>query len=78
MSQYRPDAHSAPTTADLIGLRVGDIITTDHDIRHPLEVTVEGVPKFKASPGAIKGQKAFQVTDRIEDKKPQSPDERVA
>src|SRR3954469_3779190 len=35
-------AESKITTSDLIGLRVGDIITTDKDIRGSLEVDVEG------------------------------------
>ena len=30
------------TTSELIGLRVGDIITTDKDIRSPLEIAVPG------------------------------------
>lgn len=54
-------AETRITTADLIGLRVGDIITTDKDIRAPLEVSVEGVRKFEASPGALKGRKAIQL-----------------
>ena len=48
-------AQSTITTADLIGLRVGDIITTDKDIRSPLEVKVAGVLKYHARPGALKG-----------------------
>ena len=36
-------------TGDLIGLRVGDIITTEKDVHQPLIVSVEGVPKFRAS-----------------------------
>jgi flagellar motor switch protein FliM len=49
------------TTSDLIGLRVGDIITTDKDVRQPLDVAVEGATKFHASAGAFKGRKAIQV-----------------
>jgi flagellar motor switch protein FliM len=54
-------ASSRITTADLLSLRVGDIVTTEKDIRTPLDVSVEGVVKFRASPGAIKGQKAVQI-----------------
>ncbi len=54
-------------TGDLIGLRVGDIITTDKDVRSPLIILVEGLPKFKASPGAFKGHKAVQIEAVIED-----------
>jgi flagellar motor switch protein FliM len=48
-------------TGDLIGLRVGDIITTLKDVHSPLVVSVEGVPKFHARPGAFKGHKAILV-----------------
>jgi flagellar motor switch protein FliM len=54
-------AHTKITTADMIGLRVGDIITTDQDIRSPLEIAVQGVAKFHASPGALKGKKAIRI-----------------
>ena len=54
-------AESKINTEDLLELRVGDIITTDKDVRHPLEVAVQGVPKFQASPGAFKGKKAVQI-----------------
>ncbi len=54
-------AHSRITTADLLGLRVGDIVTTEQDIHGPLEISVEGVPKFHAHPGTIKGRKAIQI-----------------
>lgn len=54
-------AHTRITTADLVGLRVGDIVTTEKDVRAPLVVEVEGVPKFLASPGAYKMRKAIQI-----------------
>lgn len=59
-------AETTITTSDLIGLRVGDIITTDKDVDTPLHVTVEGVTKFVAQPGAYKGHKAIEVRDRVE------------
>lgn len=58
-------AETSISTADLLGLRVGDIITTDHDQRRPLEVAVQGVPKFRARPGALKGRKAIQVDEAV-------------
>lgn len=58
-------AESQISTADLIGLRVGDIITTEKDVHAPLTVSVEGRPKFHASPGAFKGRKAAQITEPI-------------
>ena len=49
------------STGDMIGLRVGDIITTDKDVHAPISVSVEGVEKFRARPGAFKGRKAIQI-----------------
>lgn len=54
-------AETRIATSDLIALRVGDIITTDKDVHAPLEVAVEGAPKFQATPGAFKGHKAIQI-----------------
>ena len=53
-------------TGDLIGLRVGDIITTQKDVHSPLMVSVEGIPKFRARPGAFKGHKAIVIEGEIE------------
>jgi flagellar motor switch protein FliM len=54
-------AETRITTGDLIGLRVGDIITTDKDIHQPLHVAIQGTTKFHASVGAFKGNKAIRV-----------------
>jgi len=54
-------AETKISTADLFGLRVGDIITTEKDIRTTLEASVSGVTKFHVHPGAYKGHKAVQV-----------------
>lgn len=59
-------ARSRITTADLLTLRVGDIVTTEKDVRDPMEVSIEGVVKFRASPGAIKGYKAIEIESRVE------------
>lgn len=60
-------ARTRITTGELIGLRVGDLITTEHDIRAPLVAMVEGVPKFHVSPGAHKGQKAICVEETLDE-----------
>jgi flagellar motor switch protein FliM len=59
-------ACSRITTADLLGLRVGDVVTTEQDVHSPMEVSIEGVAKFHAAPGAIKGQKAIQIVGPLE------------
>ncbi len=53
------------TTGDLIGLRVGDVITTDKDINSPVAISLEGVVKYLARPGAFKGRKAVQVEAEV-------------
>ncbi|MGL4511549.1 MAG: flagellar motor switch protein FliM [Lacipirellulaceae bacterium] len=58
-------AESRIATQELIGLRVGDIIATEKDIRRPMVVSIEGREKFYATPGAFKGRKAVQITDPI-------------
>ena len=59
-------AESQISTKDLIELRVGDIIATDMDVEGLLEVSVAGLPKFQASPGAFRGQKAIQIERSLE------------
>lgn len=54
------------TTADVLGLRVGDIIASEKDVKEPLVVSVEGKPKFYASPGKYKGRKAIQIRTGFE------------
>ena len=67
-------AQTRITTGDLIGLRVGDVITTEKDVRSPLLVTVEGVPKFRASPGAYKARKAIRIDEVISDESAEAGD----
>ncbi|MFO1063691.1 MAG: flagellar motor switch protein FliM [Pirellulales bacterium] len=59
-------ANSTIKTSDLFGLRVGDIISTEKDIRSPLDVEIEGVVKFHASPGAFKGRTAISIHSIVE------------
>ncbi|MHB1036165.1 MAG: flagellar motor switch protein FliM [Pirellulales bacterium] len=53
------------STAELLGLRVGDIITTEKDVNAPLTVDVEGASKYFAAPGAFKNRKAVRIEDAI-------------
>jgi flagellar motor switch protein FliM len=59
-------AHTRLSATDLIGLRVGDIITTEKDVRSPLMVEVEGIAKFQAKPGAYKAHKAICIDAPVE------------
>jgi len=46
---------------DLIDLDVGDVIQLDRDVREPLSLEVEGVPKFYCRPGLYKGAHAIKI-----------------
>ncbi|HVX12249.1 MAG TPA: flagellar motor switch protein FliM [Pirellulales bacterium] len=59
-------ANSRISTTELLGLRVGDIITTEKDTRTPLLVEVEGVTKFQARAGAYKAHKAICIESAVE------------
>jgi flagellar motor switch protein FliM len=59
-------AQTRISAGELISLRVGDIITTQKDVHSPLVVSIEGVPKYGARPGAFKGQKAICIEKVIE------------
>jgi flagellar motor switch protein FliM len=54
-------AKSKIRTGDLVDLAVGDLITTEMDTGMPLELSVQGVPKFHARPGAFRGKKAVRI-----------------
>lgn len=52
---------------DLLNLEVGDIIQLDTDATMPLNVLVEGIPKFKGIPGLLRGNRALRVTESMFD-----------
>jgi len=58
-------ARSKIRTADLLDLNVGDVITTEQDVSSALELSVQGVPKFTARPGAFRGKKAVRIEGLI-------------
>jgi flagellar motor switch protein FliM len=51
------------TLRDLMELEPGDIIQLNTDATLPLDVMIEGVPKFKGIPGLSKGNRAIKITD---------------
>ena len=59
--------HAHIKMSELVQLRVGDIICTEKNVNDPLLVSVEGIPKYWAKPGAYKGYTAVQITDIITD-----------
>lgn len=52
---------------DLTELAVGDIIILDHEANKPLNITIEGVHKFKGVPGVVRGNRAIKITETIGD-----------
>lgn len=58
-------ARTSISTADLIGLGVGDVITTEKDVGSPLILMVEGAKKYRCTAGAFKGRKAVRVVGPI-------------
>ncbi len=51
---------------ELLNLQVGDIIQLNEDYEHPVEIQVEGVPKFWGSVGSHKSTRAIQITGIME------------
>lgn len=52
---------------DLLDLEVGDVFLLDRPIGDPLEVTVNGLPRFLGHPGLHQGRLAVRVSQVIED-----------
>ena len=59
-------ARSKILTADLLSLSVGDIITTEKEVKEPLELAIQDVPKFNTRVGAFKGKKAVRIESIVE------------
>ena len=54
------------TPNDLIKYKVGDTILLGNDITDPLLLKVEQIPKFKGFSGLSRGNKAVQLTEKIQ------------
>jgi flagellar motor switch protein FliM len=61
-------ARSQIKTGELFDLQVGDIISTEKDVKQPLEVEIAEAVKFLASPGAFKGRKAIKIESVVQPK----------
>jgi len=60
-------AESTISMADLVGLRVGDIITTEKGANEPIQVSVDGTAQYEASLGTTEGRKAIRINSGIAD-----------
>jgi flagellar motor switch protein FliM len=54
-------ARSTINTRDLLGLAVGDVITTEQPVNQPVDLSIANVPKFKVSIGAYQQKVAVQI-----------------
>jgi len=52
--------------ADLLGMKVDDVIMLDQKLGNSVIVNVENIPKFKGYPGACNKKKAVKIIDRLE------------
>ncbi len=50
---------------DIVNLKAGDVIQLDHYSSDPLDIFVEGIPKFRGFPGIFKGNQAMQIDQVI-------------
>ena len=60
-------AESKMKMHEFLNLRIGDVICTQKKANTPLMVSVEGIPKYWATPGKYKGYTAIQIEENIED-----------
>jgi len=60
-------AESKMKMHEFVNLRVGDVICTQKNASSPLLVSVEGIPKYWATPGLYKGYTAIQIEENIDD-----------
>lgn len=56
-------AQTTLTAEEFVQMQAGDIITTDQKTDAPIEVLLQGQPKFQASPGQLQGQKAIEIIE---------------
>ena len=60
-------AKSSISASDLMNLQVGDIVTTEQSSRADLEVDIQGVGKLRGRAGALRGKKAIEITQALDD-----------
>jgi flagellar motor switch protein FliM len=51
--------------ADLLSMKVDDVIMLDQKMGNSVIVNVENIPKFKGYPGACNKKKAVKIIDRL-------------
>jgi flagellar motor switch protein FliM len=52
---------------ELLGLKVDDVIILDQNPGNNTIIKIEGIPKFKGSPGSCNNRKAVKISERIKE-----------
>ena len=60
-------AKSSISASDLMNLQVGDIVTTEQPAGADLEVDIQGVGKLRGRAGSLRGKKAIEITQALDD-----------
>ncbi len=53
------------TVRDFLNLKPGDIVTLNQEVDQPLNVTVEGITKYKGFQGSYKGHQALKISEMV-------------
>jgi flagellar motor switch protein FliM len=53
------------TVRDFLGLKPGDIVTLDQEVDKALNVTVEGIVKYRGYQGSYKGHQALKISELV-------------
>ena len=56
---------TSASVSDIAYLQVGDVIQLEHRVDEPLAITVQSIPKFRATIGTMGSKYAVKITDII-------------
>jgi flagellar motor switch protein FliM len=59
--------HAWLNLREFMDLERGDVIVLDHDADKALDISVEGIHKFRGVPGVVKGNKAIKIVETMGD-----------
>jgi flagellar motor switch protein FliM len=57
--------HVQISTGEVMNLKKGDVIPLDRYVSDPLDIMIEGVPKFRGKPVTYRGSQAIQISNII-------------
>jgi len=59
--------HAWLTLDDILGLQKDDVIILDTPTDKPLQIFVEGIPKFTGVSGTLHGNKAIKISEIVKE-----------